>query len=212
MLNKCLTGSSETVKHNADMTAPRRMGTENSRTRQILLDVAERLMLEEGYAAVGVRRVAREADVAPALVLYYFRTLDDLFLALLRRLGEGETERQARIINSNHPLRALWDLNHHSTALVVEFMALANHRKAIRAEIRAGAERYRSAQLEALAQKITAEGIGFPDVPPIAVIVLTAAVSRTMVMEKALGMTSGHAETLALVERLLRKFEEDSSP
>ncbi|MEU1168284.1 helix-turn-helix domain-containing protein, partial [Streptomyces sp. NPDC005921] len=67
------------------MTAPRRMGTETSKTRQVLLDVAERLMLEEGYASVGIRRVAREAEVAPALVLYYFRTLDDLFLAMLRR-------------------------------------------------------------------------------------------------------------------------------
>jgi hypothetical protein len=40
-----------------DVTAPRRMGTENSKTCQLLLDVTERLMLEEGYAAVGVRRV-----------------------------------------------------------------------------------------------------------------------------------------------------------
>ncbi len=186
------------------------MGTENSQMRQTLLDVAEQLMLKEGYAAVGVRRVAREAGVAPALVLYYFRTLDDLFLALLRRLGGEETERQTHIISSHHPLRALWDLNHHSTALVMEFMALANHRKAIRAEICASAERYRNAQLDALTQKIAEEDISLPDVPPVAVIFLAAAVSRTMVMEKALGMTSGHAETLALVERLLRRSEEDS--
>lgn len=47
------------------MTAtPRRMGAENSKTRLLLLDTAQRLMLEEGYAAVGVRRVAREAEVA----------------------------------------------------------------------------------------------------------------------------------------------------
>lgn len=105
---------SETVKHNVDMTAPRRMGTENSKTRQILLDIAERLMVEEGYAAVGVRRVAREAGVTPALVLYCFRTLDDLLLALLRRRAEDGMERQAHIISSNYPLRALWDLNHHS--------------------------------------------------------------------------------------------------
>ncbi|MGW1711917.1 TetR/AcrR family transcriptional regulator [Streptomyces sp. NPDC002156] len=190
------------------MTAPRRMGTENSKTRRQLLDVTERLMLKEGYASVGIRRVAREAEVAPALVLYYFRTLDDLLLAVLRRRAEEELETSARVLDSPQPLRALWDMSSQpGAALTSEFMALANHRKAIRAELAEHAERYRRLQVEILTRKAAEEGLPLPDVPPVALLVLTTALARVLVIERGLGMTGGHAETEALVEQLLQRFE-----
>ena len=64
-------------------SAPRRR-----RPRGALLDAAEQLMLEEGYAAVTSRRVAAQAGLKPQLVHYYFRTMDDLFLAVFRRRAE----------------------------------------------------------------------------------------------------------------------------
>ena len=39
----------------------RRLGTESSKTRQALLEAAEQVMREEGYAAVTSRRVAERA-------------------------------------------------------------------------------------------------------------------------------------------------------
>ena len=50
-----------------------------------LLDAAEALLLEEGYAAVTSRRVAERAGVNPALLYYYFESMDGLFVALFRR-------------------------------------------------------------------------------------------------------------------------------
>lgn len=41
---------------------------------------------------------------------------------------------------------------------------------------------------------------------PVALVVLTTAVSRVLVMETAMGLTSGHTETLTLVERLLERY------
>ncbi|MGI5460814.1 TetR/AcrR family transcriptional regulator [Streptomyces sp. CA-249302] len=191
------------------MTAPRRMGTENSKTRQVLLDVTERLMLEEGYAAVGIRRVAREAEVAPALVLYYFRTLDDLFLAVLRRRGDEELERQIRLLDGPRPLRALWQLNSHpGNALTTEFTALANHRKTIRAELADRAERYREAQLEALTRRLAETGTELPpEVSPAVLLMLTNALGRIIMMENTMGMTTRHAEALAFVEQVLERYE-----
>ncbi|MEU6142728.1 helix-turn-helix domain-containing protein [Streptomyces sp. NPDC047081] len=191
------------------MTAPRRMGTENSKTRQVLLDVTERLMLKEGYAAVGIRRVAREAEVAPALVLYYFRTLDDLFLAVLRRRGDEELERQIRLLDGPRPLRALWQLNSHpGNALTTEFTALANHRKAIRAELAERAERYREAQLEALTRRLTETGVELPpELSPAVLLMLTNALGRIIMMENTMGMTARHAEALAFVEQMLQRYE-----
>ncbi|WP_425826282.1 TetR family transcriptional regulator [Streptomyces fractus] len=191
------------------MTAPRRMGTETSKTRLLLLDITERLMLEEGYAAVGVRRVAREAEVAPALVLYYFRTLDDLFLAVLRRRGDAELKRQAQALSGPQPLRALWRLSSHpGNALTTEFAALANHRKTIRAELAATAERYREAQLEALTRGLAEQGTELPaELSPAVLLVLTNALGRNLMMEEAMGMTTRHKEALAFVEQMLQHYE-----
>ncbi|MBA2951346.1 TetR/AcrR family transcriptional regulator [Streptomyces himalayensis] len=196
------------------MTAPRRMGTENSKTRLRLLDITERLMLEEGYAAVGVRRVAREAEVAPALVLYYFRTLDDLFLAVLRRRADEEWERQARLLSGPQPLRALWRLSSHpGNALTTEFTALANHRKTIRAELAAHAARYREAQLQALTRGLAEAGTDLPpEVSPAVLLMLTNALGRILMMENAMGMTTRHEEALAFVEQILQRYEGATAP
>ena len=70
------------------MDSARRMGAKDSLTRTKLLDAAERLMLEEGYAAVTSRRVGRKAGISSQLVHYYFRTMDDLFLEVFRRRAE----------------------------------------------------------------------------------------------------------------------------
>ncbi|WP_328630262.1 TetR/AcrR family transcriptional regulator [Streptomyces sp. NBC_00356] len=189
--------------------AHRRMGSETSKTRAHLLDVAEHLMVEEGYAAVGVRRVAREAEVAPALVLYYFRTLDDLFLAMLRRRAETELERAVRLLEGPHPLRALWRMTSHpGNTLTTEFAALANHRKTIRAELAAISERYREAQLEVLTRRIEETGAELPPgVTPAVLLVLANALGRNMMMEHAMGLTARHAETLAFVEDFLQGRE-----
>jgi AcrR family transcriptional regulator len=191
------------------MTTPRRIGTESSKTRAELLVVTERLMREGGYAAVSSRRVASEAGVTPALIHYYFPTLDDLFLAVFRRGADKNLERHARALESPQPLRALWEfsLDPEGTALLTEFMALANHRKSIRAEIAEYAERFRRQQADLLASRLQDYGVDVDEFAPAAIFFLMANVSRGIVMEDALGSTTGHAETLELVERLLQRFE-----
>lgn len=189
------------------MTTIRRIGAEDSTTRAALLDAAQRLMLEEGYAAVTSRRVAAKAGLKPQLVHYYFRTMDDLFLALLRRGAEKNVERQRRALASPQPLRSLWAFSTEGTGLIVEFTALANHRKAIRTEIAAYAERFRRLQVEALSSVLEGYGIDSKLFPPVAVMVLMTATSRILAMERGLGMTAGHAEMFAVVERYLVRFE-----
>ncbi|XBQ15910.1 MAG: TetR family transcriptional regulator [Oceanicaulis sp.] len=68
------------------------------RTRERLLDAAEKLFAEKGYYGVTVRAIAREADADPALVTYYFGGKRELFDAvLLRRADELNTIRLARL-------------------------------------------------------------------------------------------------------------------
>lgn len=181
----------------------RRTGSENSATRALLLDTVERLMLAEGYAAVGVRRVAREAGVTPALIHYYFRTLDDLFLAVLRRNAARELSSLESLASSDRPLHALWERGSHpdGAAMTTEFLALANHRRQIRSEIAEHAARFRSAEVA-----IIAGAVG-PAIPPVALSVLIAILSRTLVLEGQLGLTVGHPELLDLVRHHLDALE-----
>src|SRR5580704_12699596 len=184
---------------------PRRIGAADSKTRAQLLDAAEQLLLEEGYAAVTSRRVAAKAALKPQLVHYYFRTMDDLFLAVFRRRADEGFARFERAVAADISLRALWQLNADigGAAFNIEFVALANHRKAIRAEIARYAERFRAAQLNAVTAALAALGITEAELPPIVALLMMTGVSQVMALEGAIGVTSGHDTTRAFIERYL---------
>jgi AcrR family transcriptional regulator len=193
------------------MTSARRIGAPDAKNRGVLLDAAEQLMLEEGYAAVTSRRVAEKAALKPQLVHYYFRTMDDLFLAAFRRRAEEGLEAQAQVLQARQPLWALWrfSIDPAATAITMEFIALANHRKALKAEIAYYAERFREEQRKALSMVLDRYGIDPVEVPPLVWSVLMTSVSRVLVIEQALGMSAGHAETIEFVERYLHRLEGD---
>ena len=196
------------------MTSPRRIGSEDSATRSALLDAALQLMLEDGYAAVTSRRVAARAGLKPQLVHYYFRTMDDLFLALVRRGAEQNLERQARALASPQPLRALWELSSEpaGTVLTMEISALANHRKAIRSELATYAEQFRRLQIDAVTALFDRYGVEAGDLTPEAVVVLMTSLSQVLGLEEAIGLTTGHASMRAIVERFLDRYEGEPPP
>ena len=191
------------------MKPTRRFGPENSATRTLLLDATEQLMLSEGYAAVSTRRVAKEVGLTPALVHYYFKTTDDLLVALYRRATEQNLERLKAALASPQPLTALWDLSADAvrTSLTVEFMALANHRKAIQAEIARYAEFARELQAEAVARLLAGAAVDPKTFPASGVTALLVAAARSLVMEENVGIHGGHAEARAIVEMLLQRLQ-----
>lgn len=190
------------------MGSQRRIGSPRAKIRTGILDAAEQLMLEAGYAAVTSRNVARKAATTYQSVFYYFRSMDDLFLALLERRAEEGLARQAAALASDHPLRALWEFNTETEAAVLttEFAALANHRKAVRAALARVSSRFRTAERVGLEMILRDYGIRCPGA---VVAVLMAATARTIVLEEELGVTGGHRETLDFVENQLRRLEHD---
>jgi AcrR family transcriptional regulator len=193
------------------MTSARRIGAPDAKNRGVLLDAAEHLMLEEGYAAVTSRRVAEKAALKPQLVHYYFRTMDDLFLAAFRRRAEQGLEVQAQVLQARQPLWALWRFSTDpaATAITMEFIALANHRKALKAEIAYYAERFRDEQRKALTTILDRYDVARVKIPPLVWSVLMTSVSRVLVIEQALDMSAGHRETVEIVEDYLRHLEGD---
>ena len=192
------------------MSAPRRVGAKTSETRALLLDRAEALMLEEGYAAVTYRVLASRAGVTGGLVQYYFPTLDDLFLALLGRRAERNVERLHEALDArpHEPLRIVWEFSTDETsaALLTEFLALANHRKTIRAAIHEVIERTRAMQLAALEERWD-EYPALGGLSPEALLFLLHGIPKMVMLEEAVGMSSGHREVLTFVDQRLAALE-----
>lgn len=189
------------------LKSPKRY-VERPDVRVTLLDAAETLVREEGYAAATARRIASLVGMKHQVVFYYFGTQDDLLLALFRRVAGVHRERLKAALNSEHPLRAMWDLvrDPSSTRFTLEFMALANHNDAVRAEIASNAEAVRALEAEAVARHLQQRGIR-PRLSPQLVSMLTNAVARLLVQEATLGIHAGHAEVETLVDASLRSFE-----
>jgi AcrR family transcriptional regulator len=191
---------------------PARRGNAGDPTTRIaLLDAAQRLMLDEGYAAVTTRRVAAEVGVDSAMVPYYFDNLDGLFIALFRRGAERSFERLQGALSSAQPLWGFWDLIHDpaGSALTMEFIAVANHRKAIRAEIADYSRRFRKAQLDTLTTVLEGYGVDPERWPAASVIVILSSISRFLLIEEAFDIDVGHADTIAIVEQHIRALEGD---
>ena len=202
------------------MTSARRIGAPDAKNRVLLLDAAEQLMLEEGYAAVTSRRLANKAGLKPQLVHYYFRTMEELFLEVFRRRAEEALEVHAQMLKLPQPLWALWRFGTDPafTRISMEFMALANHRKDMRAEIAYYAERFREEERQAVATALERYGSRIQDegqdieIAPVVWTVLMSSLSRFLVLEQAIGMSAGHAETVELVENYLRRLEGEPQP
>lgn len=186
------------------MTPRRRVGRETSATRHTLLDCVERLMLDEGYAAVTYRAVAAKAGVTAGLVQYYFPTLDELFVAVVTRRSEQNLTRlREALAQGRHPLRVLWEhSNNEATAsLTTEFLALGNHRKSIRSAIAELTNEVRDVQFAALA--------GLPDaatsldLPPEALLFLVTAVPKLLQLEEGVDVAAGHAAIVDAIEHHL---------
>ncbi|ULE32512.1 TetR/AcrR family transcriptional regulator [Mycobacterium sp. IDR2000157661] len=186
----------------------RSRGGRESATRAALIEATAQVMLEEGYAAATSRRVAAKAGVKPALVHYYFPSMDDLFLAVLRAGAETNLARQREAVATDQPLHALWQLNStHGARLFMEFMALANHRKAIRSEIAAYAERFGAVEESVVALAMRAHGADVEAFPPVVMSMIVTSLARIVLLERGLGITRGHAEAEAFVEHYLERFE-----
>jgi AcrR family transcriptional regulator len=191
--------------------SPRRVGAETSKTRDALLDCVEKMMLEEGYASISYRALAAKAGVTASLVQYYFPSLDDIFLAAIRRYSERNLEhlRTALQKRTDDPLHAMWDYSwgEATGALITEFMALGNHRKSIQSEIADVTERMRKLQIEVLNETFGTDVRFEGDLSPSALILLITGIPKFLSLEEGVGVETAHAEVVRAVERYLDAVE-----
>jgi AcrR family transcriptional regulator len=185
---------------------PSKVGREA--TREALIEATAQIMLDEGYAAATSRRVAAKAGVKPALVHYYFPSMDDLFVAVLRDKAESNLQRQRQAMAEAAPLHALWQLcGTQDAQLFTEFLAMANHRKAIRSEIVSYAMRFRDLEEGAMTLAMKVRGIDLESFPPVVLSMIMGSLSRMVIHEQGLGITRGHDEARAFIAQCLDRFD-----
>ena len=92
------------------MASTRRRGVERSATRAELIEAAGRLIREEGYAALTSRTLADRLHLSRQIVHYYFKSIDDVPIALVQQRAAKTLARLEEAVVSEEPLRVVWEI------------------------------------------------------------------------------------------------------
>jgi AcrR family transcriptional regulator len=178
------------------------------RTRKAILDAAENLMREDGYAAVTSRRVAERAGLKSQLVHYHFGTMDELFQAAYRRSDKRFFESALKMVSSGNPLQEIW-ANARSTEggeVVAEYIAAANHRKILQEELVQSWSRFGSLYETLIAKQLQESACDLGDLTPHVLSFIITAVGKSIIEEKGHGYNEGHDEVIAFMDKLILKI------
>jgi AcrR family transcriptional regulator len=183
------------------------MGPEDSETRADLVQAAEQIIEEEGVSAVTTKRLAERLGLKRQIIHYYFRSIDDVILAVIRRKGEWYKAELARALEADDPLHIIWAMHGDpvATAAIFEFNALALRREIFRAETRQLVELARDIQARALLAYLERRGIAPPASPHVLIAILQQ-ISLGLAVETAMGVALGHDRAEELVEQMLRTY------
>ena len=190
------------------MAIDRRMGVEGSATWSLLLDAAERLILEEGYAAVTSRQLGKEAGLSPQIAYFYFRTMDDLFEALFTRLAEGLLTTLDAAAKTDEPILAMWNAScdPSQSVLMVELTSLSNHRKGLQQKIAEFGREYNRRQVAIIKNVIDKEGLETINVPAEAIASILENLARALAYGKAYNIASHDQARNVVTDFLKTKF------
>ena len=172
-------------------------------SRALLIQAAAEIINDEGYAALSARALAEKVGLKRQIVHYYFRTMEDLLLAVVRHYGDESLDRLSNAMKSGDPLRAIWQEEPDASATTYAFLAMAKHLPGIRAEIETYFGRFRNLKVAAVTSYLVDAGLT-SDLSPAALVSIIQSIAQGLKAEEALGSTSGHAETRATVEGWLR--------
>ena len=191
-------------------TAKRRMGPSGSPSWNLLLDAAEAVLRDEGYAAFSSRTIAARAGVNQQLVYYYFHSMEELIVAAFRRSAEREMARLEAAAASDRPLHGIWQVRSQKRDLrpMSEFAALASRIPDLGAEIVAFRQKVRRLQVEALQRSLGDREAPLLELRAPALVALLDYVALQLKREIELGAIEGQRELVDGFEAFLDRIED----
>ena len=176
-----------------------------SAAEDALLDAAERLLVEVGYAGITTRRLAEEAGVNHGLVHYYFGSNESLLVRALERFTERMIARQRELYASDLPFVEKWrramrylvseDVTYEKVWL--ELQALAWNNADLRARLARVSAEWRAVLTEALAEPHRELGV---PLPLDALVSLVMTFNLGIIVERLGGIETGHADLLDWID------------
>jgi AcrR family transcriptional regulator len=179
-----------------------------SQAEEALLDAAERLLVDVGYAGITTRRLADEAGVNHGLVHYYFGSNENLLVRALERFTERLIARQRDLYAADMPFVEKWrtamrylvseDVTYEKIWL--ELQALAWNNADLRARLALVNAEWRAVLTEAFEEPHRGLGI---DLPLEALVSLVITFNLGIMVERLGGIETGHAELLDWIDQWL---------
>jgi AcrR family transcriptional regulator len=187
--------------------SPRRAAEEN------LLDAAERLLVELGYAGITTRRLAGSAGVNHGLVHYYFGSIENLLARVLERFTDRLIARQRAMYSANVPFIEKWrtamsylEADRDYQKVWFELQALAWNRPELRESVARVHGEWRDVLTEAFAEPRERYDIPMPlDV----LVALVMTFNEGVILERLAGISTGHAQLLEWIDGWLEDKEKE---
>jgi len=170
-----------------------------------LLDAAERLLVEVGYAGITTRRLAEAAGVNHGLVHYYFGSNENLLVRALERFTEGLISRQRELYAADLPFVEKWrtamrylvseDVTYEKIWL--ELQALGWNEPELRERLARVNAEWRAVLTEAFAEPHRELKI---EMPLEALVALVITFNLGIMAERLGGIETGHEELLTWID------------
>ena len=187
-------------------------------TESAFLDAAERLLIATGYSGITTRRLAEEAGANHGLVHYYFGSMENLFVRVLERFTERLVMRQREMyartdISGAEKWRTAMgylesDLEAGYPKIWLELQALGWNRPDIAERVAQVNREWRDVLTEAFDRILDDYGVDRELFPLAGVVSLVMTFNEGIMVERLSGISTGHRELLAMVERWLESLAE----
>ena len=175
-----------------------------------LLDAADRLLADVGYAGITTRRLAEEAGINHGLVHYYFGSNDNLLVHALERFTARLITRQRELYLADLPFADKWrtamryltseDVSYQKIWL--ELQALAWNNPEIRERLALVNAEWRAVLTEAFDQPRRELGI---TLPLEALVSLVMTFNLGIIIERLGGIETGHRDLLEWIDQWMSR-------
>ena len=188
-----------------------KVSTARSAAEEALLDAAERVLVDAGYAGITTRRLAEEAGVNHGLVHYYFGSVENLLVRVLERFTERQIARQREMYAAadvpflekwRTAMRYLMSEDFAYEKVWYELQALAWNRPELKERVERVNGEWRAVLTEAFAEQREYYGI---EMPLEALVSLVITFNEGIILERLSGITEGHQELLDWIDGWLSK-------
>ena len=179
---------------------------------EAILDAAECLLVDVGYARITTRRLAERAGLNQGLVHYYFGSMEEVLLQAVERFTSRLVERQRSMYASDAPFIEKWraamsyleeDSDSGYQKILLELYALGWNNEAIRNRMRHVHEQWMDVLLPSFEVGLTELGVDKGKYPVEAIVSLVSTFNQGIMLERLSGVDSGRRALLEMIERLL---------